>query len=84
MKKNAHSSSYDLKAENERLHKKVECLTIDLAKFVQGGENSDKLVGQQDVHITRLFWVLMNIKMPSFTKIYLQIQHINIFSHYML
>ena len=47
LKKNAHSSSCGLKAKNERLHKKVECLTIDLAKFVQGGENLDKLLGQQ-------------------------------------
>ena len=41
------SSSCDLISENDMLHQKVEALTQELAKFVQGSENLNKLLGQQ-------------------------------------
>ena len=44
---NKESTSFDLKAENDSLHEKVERLTKDLANFVQGKDNLDKLLSQQ-------------------------------------
>ena len=41
------SSSCDLKSKNDRLHREVETLTQDLAKFVEDYENLNKLLGQQ-------------------------------------
>ena len=37
----------DLDAENKILHKKVESLSKDLANFVPGKDNLDKLLSQQ-------------------------------------
>ena len=47
------SFSCDLKSENDMLHQKVESLTQDLAKFVQGSKNLEKLMGQQRCAINK-------------------------------
>ena len=47
LKGSSYINLYDLKDENEKLHKEVESLTNDLAKFVQGKQNLDKLLGKQ-------------------------------------
>ena len=41
---NKESTSLDLIVENDSLHEKVEKLTKDLANFVQGKDNLDKLL----------------------------------------
>ena len=44
---NKESTSSDLEAENKILHEKDESLSKDLANFVQGKDNLDKLLSQQ-------------------------------------
>ena len=44
---NKESTSLDLKGENKFLHETIEKLKEDLANFVQGKDNLDKLLSQQ-------------------------------------
>jgi len=47
------SSIEDLKSENDDIRKQVEDLTLTLAKFTQGGDNLDVLLGGQNKSLNK-------------------------------